>query len=200
MPKKYIAPIEPPKAYQPSDDPDGKHEFKLGGEDLFLFDLWAYEKTKAEGTECDIWIRSAKKTTADPYYGEPIAVGFDGPFTLRAHVEWPEPTPEVGEEGKTYIWPASVWISRRSLEEAGGTAIVEGDIVRFWKLPYFDNRATAGVKTPGGGYFFDIIKVNEDAHVHDSAMFTGFRCDLSRRSVAPPELNFNTEKTTDDDC
>lgn len=197
---RYIKPLEPPRVVQPSDPSVSTPSFRLDASERFLYDLVAQEIIGACGTECDVYQRSRTKSKVDPLYGEPISNFFDGPYTLLGHIEWPEGVPEVSEEGERLLWPSGLWVPRKSLEDIGAKAMNEGDIVRFWKLPYFDNEATNGVPSPTGGFFFDVIKVNDDGHLHDSAAFVGFRCDLKRRSNSPPEVSFDTEKGIDDDC
>lgn len=192
--------MQPPKIRQPSDDPSGGGEFRLDGSELFMHDLYAKEPIDAGGTDCDLFVRDLKKSKVDALYGEPAETVWDGPYKVRAQVEWPEFTPEVTEAGLRAIWPSGVWIPRKTVEEAGARAPREGDIVRFWKLPFFDHRAGNDQPDTGAGFFFDVIKVSDDGHLHDDAAFVGFRCDLKRRSDAPPEVNFHPAKADTDDC
>lgn len=197
---KYIKPLDPPRIKQPSDDPSGNGEFRLDGSELFLHDLYAQESVNASGTECDLFVRDLAKSKVDALYNEPIETAWDGPYRFLAHVEWPEFTPETGEEGMRSTWPSGIWIPRKTIEEVGARAPREGDVVRFWKLPYFDNRAGMQQPGPKTGFFFDITKVTDDGHINDDAVFVGFRCDLKRRSNSPPEVAFHPAKSPDDDC
>lgn len=192
--------MSPPRLAQPFDPGDRDTEFRLDGAELFMHDHFTQEVINAAGTDCRIFQLDPAKAKVDTVYGEPTANGWGDPIILRGHIEWPESTPEAGEEGMRMLWPSAVWIPRKSLEEAGGKPIEEGDIVHFWHLPFFDDESTRRVKTTNQGYFFDVIKVNDDGHLHDAPQFIAFRCDLKRRSNAPPELNFDIEKTPDDDC
>lgn len=197
---RYIKPMEVRRVAQPSDDPAGDGEWALDSSELEMFDHFAQEPMSTAGTRVEVWQRSLKKTKVDALYGEPVETGFDGPFVVKAHVEWPESTPEVGEEGMNIHWPSGVWIPRKTLEDVGAGPMNEGDIVRFWNLPYFENEATRNVKSKTPGLFFDVIKVNDDGHIHDQAEFVAFRCDLKRRLSAPPELQFKKAKAEGDDC
>lgn len=201
MPKQILKPLAPPKIAQPSDPMSGTPAFRLDASEQFLFDLYAQEPIAIAGTEVDLFQRSAKKSKVDPYYHEPIETGFEGPFRFFAQVEWPESTPEASDEGLRYLWPSGIWIPRKTIEQIGAAPLTEGDIVHFWEIPFYDEtEATQGIKTKGGGFFFDVIKVNDDGHIHDNAAFVAFRCDLKRRSNAPPEINFDSIKRIDDPC
>jgi len=199
MPRK-ITPIKPPRIPQPSDPTDGKPLFRLDASEAFMFDLYAQEPIQIAGTDCTLFQRSRTKSTIDPYYREPVSLVFDGPFALRAHVEWPEENPEASEEGLRHVWPSAIWVPRKTIEDVRANQPTEGDIVHFWRLPFFDKNAVQQLQTKTGGFFFDVIKVNDDGHIHDTAHFVGFRCSLKRRSNAPPELNFNIPKPEDDAC
>jgi len=197
---RIVKPLEPPKIVQPSDVVDGEPEFRLDDSELFIRDLWAQEPIQISGTDCNFFHRNKLKSKFDPLYREPISVVFDGPFRLRVHIEWPEATPDLREEGLRLLFPSGAWIPRKSLEDVSAPAPDEGDILHFWDLPFFDKLAVHGIETPTGGYFFDLIKVNDAGHVHDTPAFVAFQCDLKRRSSAPAELNLNILKTKDDHC
>lgn len=198
---RFIKPMDPPKIRQPSDDVTGEGDqtYRIDDSERFLHDLIAQEATEIIGTECTIWQRSLKKSKVDPLYGEAIETGFNGPFVVRAHFEWPDVTPEATEAGKRQIWPAAIWVARKSLEAAGAGPMDEGNIVRVWDIPYFNNEAT--LNNPNSqGFFFDVVKVNDDGHINDTASFVGFRCDLKRRSDSPPEAIFHPAKADGESC
>jgi hypothetical protein len=152
-----------------------------------MWDHFAQEPVNAEGTPTEIYQRDLSSTKSDPLYSEPIVNSFIGPYVVLAQIEWPEFTPEAAEEGLRALWPSGIWIPRKSLEAVYARAPREGDIVRFWKLPYFDKRASRDQNVPGSGFYFDVIKCNDDGHIVDNAEFVGFRCDLKRRSNFTPE-------------
>jgi hypothetical protein len=189
MPPRFIKPIEPPRILQPSDNRKVDPKMQLDSSELFLFDIVAQEPINISGTECLLYTRNNAKSKVDPLYSEPAAVVFDGPYKIIVNIEWPESTPEAGEEGLVTRWPSGAWIPRKSVEEVKARAPREGDVLHFWQLPYFDQMASQFDNTPNAGYFFDIIKVNDDGHVFDSPAFVAFRCNLKRRSSFGPEQN-----------
>ena len=188
---RYIPPFKLKPVHQPSDPRLGETpRFRLDASELQMHDHIAQEPVNAEGTDCELFCRNLQKSKIDPLYSEPAETVFDGPYLLIAQVEWPEFTPEVGEEGFRGVWPSGCWIPRKTVEEVNARPPREGDILRFWKLPYFDERASNNQHLTFAGYFFDIIKVNDDGHIHDTAAFVGFRCDLKRKSSFGPEEQF----------
>lgn len=185
---KYIKPFEVPRPVpQPSDPLVTDPKFRLDDVELFMFDHYAKEKVDIEGTECELFTLSVKKSTIDPLYDEPAKRVFDGPYRMTAFVEWPEGTPEAGEEGMTEVWPSGCWIPRKTLEETGARPPREGDVFHFWKLPFFDKDSVRGIPVPVSGYYFDVIQVNDDGHLFDQKSFVGFRCNLKRRSTFTAE-------------
>jgi len=189
---RYIKPMNPKPVPQPSDNRLVDPAFRLDASELFMFDNFAQEPVNAAGTEGWLFQRDLKNTKADPLYSEPIVSAFVGPYLLMVQVEWPEGTPDVSELGMRTLWPSGIWIPRRTLEEARARPPSEGDVIRFWDLPYFNKVATRNQNTPGSGFYFDLIKVNDDGHLIDNAAFVGFRCDLKRRSNFTPEQQFIT--------
>lgn len=184
---RYIKPLAPKPVIQPADNKLVDPKFRLDASELYMWDNFAQEPIEAAGTQGELFQRDLKSTISDPLYSEPIVNAFVGPYLVMVQVEWPEFSPEAGEEGLRALWPSGVWIPRRSLEESKARPPLEGDIIRFWNLPYFNKRAALQSSTPGAGFFFDLIKVNDDGHVVDNAAFVGFRCDLKRRSNFTPE-------------
>ena len=188
---RYIPPFKFQPVHQPSDPRLGETlKFRLDSTELQMFDHFAQEPVNAEGTECELYTRNLRASTLDPLYNEPAETVFDGPYTLIAQVEWPDHTPEVSEEGFREVWPSGCWIPRITVEEINARPPREGDILRFWKLPYFDAVASHDQELDFAGYFFDIIQVNDDGHVHDTPAFVGFRCSLKRKSSFGPEEQF----------
>lgn len=181
---KYIKPIVVPKpVLQPSRMQNANPRFRLDEQELFLFDVWAQEPTEGSGTECELFTLNLAKSKVDALYSEPTERAYDGPYLIMSHVEWPEGTPSADEEGFTTVWPSGCWIPRILIEQVGARPPQEGDILRFWKLPYFDKSSVNELpNNPNAGYFFEVIKVNDDGHLFDSSAFVAFRCDLKRRS------------------
>lgn len=188
---RYIAPLQLKPVHQPSDLRLGETpQFRLDATEIQMWDLYAQEPIQASGTDCELFTRNLRKSTIDPLYSEPAQTVFDGPYLLRANVEWPEFTPEVSEEGMRAVWPSGCWIPRKTIEEVNARPPREGDILRFWKLPYFDERSSNDQHLHFAGFFFDVIKVNDDGHLHDNSAFVGFRCDLKRKSSFGAEEQF----------
>ncbi len=168
---------------QPSSPQNRDPSFRLDDSELGMFDLYAQESVQPIGAECELFQLNLKKSKMDPLYSEPIERNFDGPYLIRAHIEWPEATPEADEEGMHSVWPSGAWIPRTSIEAVKARPMHEGDVLRFWKLPYFDQAGTHFLENvPGAGFYFEVIKVNDDGHPFDGPGFVAFRCDLKRRS------------------
>lgn len=184
---RYIAPMVPKALTQPSDNANSDPKFRLDAVEIDMWDHFAQEPIQAAGTEGELFQRDLKGSKIDPLYSEPTTNSFIGPYKLMVHVEWPEYTPDVTEAGMRALWPSGLWVPRKNIEQVKARAPVEGDIVRFWKLPYFDQRADRNQGTKGAGFYFEIVKVNDDGHMIDNAAFVGFRCDLKRRSSFAPE-------------
>jgi hypothetical protein len=199
MPPRFIKPMEPPKIIQPSDLKNSDPKLVMDSTEIFLFDVAAQEPINIAGTSCLLYTRNLAKSQIDPLYSEPAGTVFDGPYQMIVNIEWPEATPDATEEGLVTRWPSGAWIPRKTVEQVGARAPREGDVLHFWQLPYFDQLASQYNNTPNAGYFFDIIKVNDDGHLFDNAAFVGFRCDLKRRSSFGPEQNFIPPKTNPND-
>lgn len=153
-----------------------------------LFDSIAQEHTGIAGTDIEYYSHEVTKATRDPLYDEPLKRVYSGPFRVKGYVAWPDTTPEVRMEGWRTVVNAEAWISRKEIEEKGCPAPSETDVLRLWKIPFFDKEwAVDGDNVPGSGYFFDVLNVNDDGHLFDSAQFVGFRLTLKRRSEFTPE-------------
>jgi len=164
-------------------------EFDLESENDELQSIWAQEQVQGGGTTVDYWGEDLQGSTLDPVYNEPSERNWFGPYRFKAFVEFPPQTFEVREEGNAISWEAMMWIPRRAVEDAEMPASPkEGDVVRIWQIPHFDNFSQgADTNIPGAGYYFDVIGVEEDGHVHDNAEFTGFSCTIKRRTWFTPE-------------
>ena len=155
--------------------------------ELSLFDSYSTELPGISGDEVNYYAMNRAKTKIDPLYGEPSERGIDGPFRLNAYVQWPQFQPEAGEQGFGFEFDASCVIARATLEEANAPYPFEADILEFWRTPYHD------AKSLGKGLFFDVIKVQNEGHIHDSPSFVNFKLFLKRRTqfgaerrVSPP--------------
>lgn len=184
--------VEPYKAGRQV-EPCGKVSLETNNTGMFA--RWAAEHTCAAGTEIEYWWQDLEACTLDPLYNEPTARVWQGPFTMRAILTWPEQSVEVREEGIRYQWQGEVWIPRLMIEMAGLPGRPkEGDVVRVWDIPFFE-QAAQGVERniPHAGYFFDLVRGTEDGHLFDTADFTGFKYGLSRRTEFTPERRLYNE-------
>lgn len=175
---------------------EAANEFNFEGEYEHLFSFWAQEHTTALGTTIDYFFQDREGAILDPLYNEPEKRAWDGPYKLKAWVKWPEQVLEPREEGARFTWTANLWIPRLSLEEAEIERMPEeGDVVRVWKIPFFDE-LSMGVDRPdipGAGYFFDILQTQEQGHALDNPNFTGFKFDMKRRSEFTPERRLTNQ-------
>jgi hypothetical protein len=185
---KYIKPFEVPRRVPQVSDPGiTEPRFRMDDSELAMFDHYTKESIDAAGTDCELFTLSLTKSKIDPLYSEPSKRVFDGPFLMTVFVEWPEGTPEAGEEGMSEVWPSGCWIPRKTLEEVACRSPREGDVIRFWKIPYFDKDSVRAIEVPVSGYFFDVIQVNDDGHLFDQKSFVAFRCNLKRRTTFTSE-------------
>jgi hypothetical protein len=161
--------------------------FNLDSKERFLFDLWAQEHTGIAGTELDYWSLDTKASKRDPLYDESIVRVWKGPFRFPAYFEWADSTPEAREEGMRTTWSASCWIARKNFEDFGAPPISEGDIIRVWNVPFFDDFSVDGENLAVSGYYFDVINVNDDGHLWDQFNFVGYSCSIERRTEYTPE-------------
>lgn len=183
--------VLPDPANQGVVSPDDQTPFRFSENELDLYDQIAGEQIAHVGTELVVYQLDIVNSKVDPLYGEPQERVFKGPYQMFAHVAWPEASPAVGEAGKEFEWPSAAWLPRMGLEKVGARAPLEGDIVRFWDLPYFVMQASGyAPEDADAGYYFQVIKVNNDGHLFDSAKFVGFRLDLKRLSAFSPERLF----------
>lgn len=163
------------------------NEFTLGDEERFLFDLWAQEHVRIAGTSIEFWSLNLEKSIRDALYDEPVERKWDGPFKFKVFVEFPPGTAEAREEGFRNSWRAVAWLTRKELEDANCPAPAEGDVIRFWNAPFFQDAGVDSQLVPGRGYFFEITEVDEDGHLWDQATFVGYRCEIKRNTEFTPE-------------
>jgi len=159
----------------------------LGDSELELFDLWARESTAISGTKIKYYSQDQSNSTYDPVYGEPISMSYRGPFELDAFVAYPTSTAETREEGAAIEWRCDMWVARAEWEDRSVPVPIEGDIVEFWDIPFFDKFSMGKGDPNFGGYFFDVIQVSDDGHLFDGAAFVGFTFQLKRYTAMTPE-------------
>jgi hypothetical protein len=152
-----------------------------------LFDSLAQEHTNIAGTDIDYFSHQVAKSNRDALYDEPIQRAYSGPFRLKGYITWPDLTPDVGDKGWRSVANAECWIARLEFEQKHCPAPSETDVLRIWNTPFFNSWAVDGEDIPGAGYYFDILNVNDDGHLFDSAQFVGFKMILKRRTEFTPE-------------
>lgn len=163
-------------------------EMRQNDNELWLFDSFAQEHTNIGGTDVDIYIPNLKKSRRDPLYNEPTVPVFDGPFRVRVYATDIEYTPEASERGFRQIFTASLWLPRKTVEDAKIMPPPrEGSVVLIWKTPYFDRFSEPEPFIPGLGFYFDVLKADVDGHPFDNSGFVGFKMDVKRRTSFNPE-------------
>ena len=160
---------------------------KLTDNELRLHDSIATEVNCIAGQQVDYFQIDIEGSEVDAVYDEPADREFIGPFNINMFVEWPDSVNEVREEGFRTSYSSRAWVARKHLEDNALRAPVEGDVVRFWKLPFFDSFAVDEVEAPDRGYFFDVVDIDHDGHLFDGPAFVGFWLVLQRRTDFSPE-------------
>jgi hypothetical protein len=148
----------------------------LDDSELEYFDSIASELNALAGDDINYYAMNRAKYKIDPLYGEPIQRQTLGPFRVSAWFQWPNLEPEAGEQGFGYNFDCLCVISRIDLDEQEAPYPSEADVIEAWRTPYHD------AKSLGKGMFFDVIKVNNDGHVNDTASFVQFKLYLKRRT------------------
>ena len=189
----YQPPKKPVKIVEPLPAAPLINEFTLGDEERFLFDLWAQEHTHILGTTIEYWSLDVAGSKRDALYDEPVERKWLGPFKMKGYLGYAPSGPEAREEGFRTTFTTEIWISRKDFEDANCPSPNEGDAIRVWKTPFFDQWAVDGEDVPGRGYFFDVINVDEDGHLWDQSTFVGFRCDIKRRTEFTPERRIDNK-------
>jgi hypothetical protein len=187
LPLKPILPTRPVRPYPPK-------PFHLGDQDTPLFERIAREHTHIIGCDIEYWVLDVQKSKTDPVYGEPLERSWAGPYRVVGYAEYPAGTTTSDEIGTRISWVSTAWISRLAFEQQGTPVPGEGDILHItWeRARQVFSGAIGGdgdVVPPGQkiGYYFDVIQVDDDGHIFDSAAYVGYRYDLKRRSEFMPE-------------
>jgi len=167
----------------------GVDRLHFGDEDLPLFDSVTMERTAASGTELDFYFRDVFGSVKSQY-GDETKV-WRGPYKLMADVKWPEKAPEATEQGGKATWEAKVWVPRANYDKLRLQAPKVGDIVRVWRMPYYQSFGQSDLTTENaparGGYFFTVDKVSDKGHIADTGTFVGFELTVKRDSEFTPE-------------
>lgn len=166
-----------------------KSKFVIDGSEIATFDHFAVERTEATGTNLDYWHQDIEGSVRDPLYDEPIDRKWKGPFKIVGYVEYAPGQPEMREEGMRVTWTGTIWMARKAIEDAGAPAPLEGDVIRYWPIPFFAehgvNSEKSAVRT--AGYFFDVVNCDDDGHIGGAAAFVGFKLEVRRRTEFTPE-------------
>ena len=174
----------------------GGEPFSLGAVapgEMALFDSFANEQMQISGTPIDYWFVNAAETVRDPLYGEPTEKRvFEGPYRITAWFSAPHSTPSAQEEGIVRFFDSSCWAARKNLEDSNLPRPREGDVLHVWDTPFMELYSTMdNSPPPGAGMYFNVIKVEPDGFVFDTANFVGYRFDLKRRTEFTPERRLN---------
>lgn len=161
--------------------------FELDGRDASMFDHFAQEHVNASGTDILLWHQDLEESIRDPLYDEPIDREWLGPYKLKAWVEYIAGSPQMQEQGMTVRWQGTLWIARKELEDTGTPAPLEGDVIRYWDNKFFTEHGVNAEHGVHGGYYFDVINVDDDGHVQDSDHFVGLTVTVLRRTEFTPE-------------
>lgn len=166
-----------------------KEQFHIDGSEIATFDHFVVERTRAHGTKLDYWHQDLKRTKRDALYDEPIDRVWAGPYKIYGYVEYAPGQPEMREEGMRVTWTGNIWIPRAELELVKAPPPLEGDIIRYWRIPFFAehgvNSEESAVDT--AGYFFDVVNSDDDGHIADAEAFVGFKLEVRRRTEFTPE-------------
>lgn len=180
-----LKPYEPAGGDRVAPLREGESAFTLSDSEKELFDLFAKEQVDIIGTPLDYFSQQLEQSSRDPLYDEPTQRSWAGPFKMKAWVSWASSIPVTSEEGFRFQFLAQVWVPRAEVERVGMPAPFEGDVLRFWNIPFFNDITDEGVA--GSGYFFDVINADNDGHINDTSTFVGFRLDVKRRTEFTPE-------------
>jgi len=170
---------------KPEPNNSGLNTTQTAKDELPLLDSVAME-TASQGTPIEYYSLSIEGSTIDPLYIEPINRAFTL-FNLMGVVEWPDSTPEMLEGGARTRFQNTITIPRRAFELAGAPAPSEGDAVRFWMTPFFDDFSVDGANVPNAGFYFDVIDVDDDGHPYDGPEFIWFKLSCKRTTDFTPE-------------
>lgn len=179
-----IEPYRPPSSIV-APHPSGP--WSLDASERHLFDHYAQEHVQIHGTDVEFYSQEEENALRDPLYDELVTPKFRGPFKLRVYVEWASSDPSTQDRGYESQFNSTCWIPRKSLEDVNSPIPSEGDIIRFWKIPFFDATGVDNIVAPGSGYYFNLTDVDDDGHVFDNPDFVGLKATLSRNTSFTPE-------------
>ena len=160
---------------------------RMGDEESELFDCLAKEVVDISGIAVEWYSLDLEGSVRDPVYDEPIEMAWKGPYQLKAHVTMNERNAEAREEGMVWTFSFELWVARAEVEEKYMARPKEGDVVRLWNVPFFDQFGSGNSTIDGAGFFFSVTRVESDGHLFDGPTFTGFKCELKRNTTFAPE-------------
>lgn len=161
--------------------------FELDEKEMCLFDSVAGEVVAIAGTDIEFFHLDIEASVRDPLYDEAVERVFQGSFLMKAVIEYPSSAVQADEYGVKRMWDASAWIPRSELEGKNAPLPCEGDVIRIWKTPFFNEQSVMDQKIPGAGYFFNIVSIDTDGHPFDGPGFVGVKCTLKRSTDYTPE-------------
>lgn len=150
--------------------------------ELPLWDSVAQEPTALSGTPVRLWsVRRAKNL--HPLYREPSANGneweYNGPWELYGALEFDqgnEIEPDVSPEGLRTTATATLYLSRKALEDVSAPAPKIGDVIDLWDRPPFSTEYQ----------YWDVVKANPDGNLWTTEVFVQYRIEMKRRSRFEP--------------
>lgn len=159
---------------------------RLSDSEKALFDSVATETTQIAGDRIRFYKLDVLGSDVDPLYDEPTRRRFTGPYEINAWVGYANSNPDVPPQGYRNTFATSAWIARAEVERVGMRAPEEGDIIEFWRVPFFaQDSVDTGLVRPG--YYFNVVNVSEDGHIFDRAGFVGFTLEIARNTEFTPE-------------
>lgn len=166
---------------------------QITDEEKPLYDSVAVESTLAEGEPVEFYSQDLDRTVRDPVTRQVRKRAWKGPWVVKSRIEWPDSTPEVREEGFVTNWSSRIWMPRALLEQLGAPVPQEGDVVRFWDIPFFNDKIRLKQLFPAG-LFFNVVDVDSDGHIGSTSTFVGFWLTIKRRTDYPPERRVFDER------
>jgi len=161
--------------------------FALDGRDAAMYDHFAQEHLQAIGTDMLLWHQDLAQSIRDPLYDESIDREWQGPFKFKGFAAYIAGSPQMREEGMVVRWEGTIWVARKELEDTGTPAPLEGDVIKYWDDKFFAEHGVNAEEGVHGGYYFDVINVDDDGHVQDDAHFVGLTINVLRRTEFTPE-------------
>jgi hypothetical protein len=167
-----------------------------------LFDCWAKESTDIASIPIDYFPLDKSRPAAalaldqnaahrDPaaLYGEPhFPPQNRGPYQLRGIVKVDSKSWDSLDEGSKLEFRMGVEIARAEFERVGLDAPREGDLFRFWTLPFYTKWGQPFRESPPrGGFYFETINVEGTGYPFGGPQFVMFKISLRRDTMYAPE-------------